>query len=193
MRIISGEFRGRQIQTPKGGAIRPTTSQARQSLFNICQGYIAGAHFLDLCAGSGAMGLEALSRGAASATFVENERQALRCIHDNIALLKVSDRSRIYSGSVFEVLPELEKQSKRFDVIYCDFPYGVTCLHEGRDVLALTRALEILDASSMLAEGGEVFIEGAASEEDEPLLVHLVLKSSRRLAAARLRQYTPRS
>ena len=75
MKVASGTLRGRKLDTPKSAAVRPTMEMCRQALFNICQNYCEGAHFLDLFAGSGAIGIEALSRGAASSTFVEKHVQ----------------------------------------------------------------------------------------------------------------------
>src|SRR5215831_19345452 len=101
MRIIAGEHRGRTIAAPPGLTTRPTPDRVRGALFSALEsrlggpGSLEGVRVLDLFAGSGALGLEALSRGAMSATFVERDRSALRALHDNIASLKVIDRARV--------------------------------------------------------------------------------------------------
>src|SRR5436305_1632219 len=103
MRIIAGTFKNRRLIAPKGDATRPTTEQLRESLFNICQHYLEGAHFLDLFAGSGAMGLEALSRGASYATFVDNNKESVGYIHANVEALKVGGHSKVICGDVFTI------------------------------------------------------------------------------------------
>ena len=92
LRILGGTFRNRLLKSPKGEQTRPTLAVMRKSVFDILQTQIEGAAFLDLYAGSGAMGLEALSRGASHATFVDANRFALSCIEDNICLLKVENQ-----------------------------------------------------------------------------------------------------
>ena len=89
LRVLGGKFRGRLLQSPRGSQTRPTTSMLRKAVFDILQNSIEDFRFLDLFAGSGAMGIEALSRGAKHATFVESHKDALRCINANLATLKL--------------------------------------------------------------------------------------------------------
>ena len=89
LRIIGGKFKGRLIKTPKGEKTRPTSAILRKAVFDICQNQITDARFLDLFAGSGAMGLEALSRGASHATFVERDKHSVSCLKENLALLNL--------------------------------------------------------------------------------------------------------
>jgi 16S rRNA (guanine966-N2)-methyltransferase len=106
MRIVAGALKGRQLAAPKGGAVRPTSARAREALFNLLEhgtlaadgSPIAGAHVLDAFAGSGANGLEALSRGAAHVTFVDNDRSALNALGRNIAALGVQRRTTVVHG-----------------------------------------------------------------------------------------------
>src|SRR3954454_22895544 len=118
MRIIAGEHRGARIFAPKGQATRPTSDRVREAAFNLI-GPVDGASVLDLFAGSGAMGLEALSRGAASATFVENDREALRAIERNL------EKLRLRSARVVprDVLQALAMERNTYDLILCDPPY----------------------------------------------------------------------
>src|SRR5437016_10865163 len=95
MRIIAGEFKKAKILTPKGDATRPTQGRLREAVFNICQHEIIGANFLDICAGSGAMGLEALSRNAKSATFIDNSREAVQTISDNIKNFQLESKTKV--------------------------------------------------------------------------------------------------
>lgn len=122
LRIIAGEARGRRLSAPEGFDVRPSTGRVREAVFNSLHsfGHLEGAAVLDLFAGSGALGLEALSRGAASATFVEISQSALAVLEANIAATGFGDRSQVVSGDVMEQLPRLEGS---YDVALCDPPY----------------------------------------------------------------------
>jgi 16S rRNA (guanine(966)-N(2))-methyltransferase RsmD len=117
VRIIAGTHRGHRIASPRGRATRPTSDRVRENAFNLI-GPVDGADVLDLFAGSGAMGLEALSRGAAQATFVEQDRDACRVIDANLAKLGVR-------GTVLQldVLRALAQERRRYDLVLCDPPY----------------------------------------------------------------------
>ena len=123
LRIIAGEARGRRLSTPEGIDVRPSTSRVREAVFNSLhsQGCLEGASVLDLFAGSGALGLEAVSRGAASATFVESAPRALAALKANIEATGFGDRCRVVPG---DVLVELPRLGSEFDVALCDPPYG---------------------------------------------------------------------
>ena len=123
LRIIAGEARGRRLSTPEGMDVRPTTSRVREAVFNSLhsQGCLDDADVLDLFAGTGALGLEAVSRGAASATFVESARPALAALRANIDATGFNDRCRVVPGDVMKELPRLDEG---FDVALCDPPYG---------------------------------------------------------------------
>jgi 16S rRNA (guanine966-N2)-methyltransferase len=191
MRIISGLYKGRHIQTPKGTKTRPTSGRLRESLFNICQSEIAGAHFLDLFAGSGAVGLEALSRGAASATFVDESRESVRCMHANIAALGVENVSEVVVGDVFDMALRLAKKGRRYDLIYADPPYAV----EKNGVLCSQRLLQLMDqllekGISLLCSHGVLFIEEAAKAQPTGAdLKHLQLQHCRTLGSSVLQEW----
>ena len=123
LRIIAGEARGRRLSTPEGIEVRPTTSRVREAIFNSLhsQGCLEGADVLDLFAGSGALGLEAVSRGAASATFVESAPAALAALKANIDATGFNDSCRVVPG---DVMKELAGLGHGFDVALCDPPYG---------------------------------------------------------------------
>ncbi len=120
VKILSGTFGGQGIRTPKGESTRPTTQLVRGALFDICQNRIQEAHLLDLFAGSGAIGIEALSRGAAHATLIENNRTAFHCLKENITTLSLQSQTKLYLGDAFKLLPRLKKP---YDIIYIDPPY----------------------------------------------------------------------
>lgn len=125
MRIIAGEFRSRRIAAPRGLQVRPTSDRARESLFNVLAVAIPGAAFLDLFAGTGAVGLEALSRGATTVVFVEREPRALEAIAQNIAALGTGDRCRVIRSEWPRALRLLAGEGAAFDLIFADPPYDL--------------------------------------------------------------------
>lgn len=152
LRIIGGTHRKREILMPRGDQTRPTSAQLRESFFNICQNWIEGALFLDLFAGSGAMGLEALSRGAKHVTFVEQDRYCVRTIEKNLENMGFKDRARVVQGDLIRVISHLKGP---FDLIFSDPPYdldfsGTPCSQW---------LLEKIDHSDLLVENGKLFIE----------------------------------
>src|SRR6516162_2006703 len=122
MRVIAGSFRSRTLQAPAGLATRPTSDRLRETLFNVLAPRIQGADFLDLYAGSGAVGIEALSRGAASVVFVERAPAAIRVLRANLDRLGLSEGYRIVTGSVGAYLHNTQG-STQFDVVFLDPPY----------------------------------------------------------------------
>ena len=124
MRVIAGTARRLNLVTVPGTDTRPTTDRIKETLFNILQPDIPGCRFLDLFSGSGGIGIEALSRGAAEAVFVENNRRAAACIRQNLAFTHLSDQARLLESDVLAALTRLEKEKKAFHVIFLDPPYG---------------------------------------------------------------------
>lgn len=122
MRIIAGVWRGHRIQAPPGRDVRPTPDRVREAWMNALQPYLSGANVLDLFAGSGALGLEALSRGAAHATFVERSSGALRALAANVAKLGAKDRTTVVRGDALAYVDRLEPRT--FDIALADPPYG---------------------------------------------------------------------
>lgn len=122
IRLTGGVFCGRWIQTPSSNRTRPTQSRIRQALFNSLQSQVVSAQVLDLFAGSGAMGLEALSRGAEKVVFVEKDPAAFQSIQKNIHLLGVENQTILLKKSIDQSLPELKKLGP-FDLILADPPY----------------------------------------------------------------------
>ncbi len=151
MRVIAGKARSLKLMTPPGMDTRPTTDRTKETLFNILQPEIGGARFLDLFSGSGAIGIEALSRGAAFAVFVEKDRAAAECIKKNLAFTKLGDNGQILRKDVGAALKSLEK-GEPFDLIFMDPPYG-----RGLE----RQVLEYLAHSSLLAEEGTVVVEAS--------------------------------
>jgi len=123
MRIIAGTARGRKLKCPRGRRIRPTSDRVRESVFSILGDRVTGARVLDLFAGTGAMGLEALSRGASEAVFVEKELSAIACLRENSRSCGFEHRAAIYNTPVLAFVRNGELGSG-FDIIFADPPYG---------------------------------------------------------------------
>lgn len=174
MRIISGEWRGRKLVAPKGEATRPTADRTRETLFSILTnrvGSFEGLQVADLFAGSGALGLEALSRGAANCLFVEQEREALGAIKDNIATFDARTRTRVEAMSVMQ----LRARSEPLDLILLDPPYKT-----GAGEVALDRLLRL----GWIGEATWIALETAATEDPE--VSGLDIETSRKVGKAKL-------
>jgi 16S rRNA (guanine(966)-N(2))-methyltransferase RsmD len=141
MRIISGTFRGRKLRTPLGDGIRPTGDKVKESIFNILQFDIEGRRVLDLFAGTGQLGIEALSRGAASVTFVDSSQDAVNLVRENVGLLRLPDESvkKIFAGDAISYLQKDEK----FDIILLDPPFASDLVFKAVDIVVKKEKLEI--------------------------------------------------
>ena len=120
MRVIAGDKKGRRLVTPDGLDTRPTSDKVKEALFSIIQFELAGAQFLDLFAGSGQMGIEALSRGAERAVFVDMGRKPVECIRQNLKELSLSDRAEVHMQNVSDFVSFC---NKKFDIVFMDPPY----------------------------------------------------------------------
>ena len=123
MRIIAGEARGRTLVAPRGSGTRPTQDYVRESLFNILSPRVPGARVLDLFAGTGALALEAVSRGAEYAVLCDRDRAALACIRKNVAAVRAEDRCRVFSGDYGACIRSLSGETG-FDLVFLDPPYN---------------------------------------------------------------------
>lgn len=147
MRVITGSARGRRLGELEGMETRPTTDRVKEGLFNIIQFDIEGRKVLDLFAGTGQLGIECLSRGAASAVFVDRRADAVKLIRENVALCKLEDRAKIRQG---EALPYL-RSGEKFDIVFLDPPYASGLLAQAlTDIAAfdICRAHGIIIAES---------------------------------------------
>ena len=123
MRVIAGIARSMPLKAAEGDNTRPTTDRIKETLFNMLQSDIAGCRFLDLYSGSGAIGIEALSRGAKEAVLVENARQAIAVIKDNLTFTKLAEHGKLLNMDVLQALRSLEGE-EAFDCIFMDPPYN---------------------------------------------------------------------
>lgn len=191
MRIIAGKYKGIPLKTPKGQNTRPTPSRLRETLFNIIQHKIAGSTFLDLFAGSGIMGFEAISRGANSATLIDSDYHSVQTIKKNIMHLNVKDQVQIVKDDVIHTLERYAKQSKQFDVIYADPPYQTEVEYRGNTQLLSMLVLQMVDANEILKKGGLVFIEeGKEMPIDSTHLKHLTFNRTKKCGRATLHQFS---
>lgn len=133
MRVIAGTARSLRLKTPEGMDTRPTTDRIKETLFNMLQPYLSDAVFIDLYSGSGGIGIEALSRGARHAYFVEYNKNALACITENLQFTRLADRATVLRQDVLSALSGIHE--KEADVIFMDPPYD--CGHERQALQAL--------------------------------------------------------
>ena len=150
MRVISGLARGRKLKEPQGLDTRPTTDKVKESLFNIIQFELEGRRVLDLFAGTGQLGLEALSRGAEHCTFVDQRKEAAALVKENIRLCRFEDRTRVAQE---EAQWFLRSCGERFDVIFLDPPYKTDLLNQ---------CIEKIAAFDILREHGIIVCESGA-------------------------------
>jgi 16S rRNA (guanine966-N2)-methyltransferase len=150
VRVIAGSAKGRRLATIRTLALRPTADRVREALFNILGARVNGAAVLDLFAGSGAVGLEALSRGARLAVLVEMHAPACRLIEKNLRLCGLYERAAVWCEDALNVLPTLKKQGQAFDVIFLDPPYRAGLVED---------ALSQLGDGRLLNDDGQVIAE----------------------------------
>jgi 16S rRNA (guanine966-N2)-methyltransferase len=160
LRVIAGEFGGRTLKAPRGLNTRPTSARVREALFAVL-GDIRGSRVLDLYAGSGALGIEALSRGAERLVAVESERNAVACIRTNLSALGLDSRSLVIALPVRRARALLAQQAP-FDLVLCDPPWS--------DLGSACEDLAQLVGASALAPGGRVVLEHSA--RDAPPEIH---------------------
>lgn len=150
MRVITGAAKGRPLKTVKGRDIRPTTDRVKESLFNVIGPRVPDAEFLDLFAGSGAVGIEALSRGAASCVFVELMTPHLKVVEENLAATGLGERAQLLRRDARAAVADLGNRGRRFDLIFVDPPYA-------QDLVP--QALNSIAEHGILKPGGWVLCE----------------------------------
>ena len=153
MRVISGSARGKALEAVPGMDTRPTTDRVKESVFNILQFRVIGAAMLDLFAGTGQMGIEALSRGASRAVFVDQAPKAVAVIRKNVAAARVQPRAEIIQATYRQALVRLQEQ--KFDIIFLDPPYG------GETLNSALQAVELFDILSL---DGIIICESSAED-----------------------------
>lgn len=150
MRVIAGSLKGRRLRTLDGFKVRPTSDRLRETLFNVLSPRIEESSFLDLCAGSGAVGIEAVSRGAREVVFVESSRRAAILIDENVRHCGISEGVRLIYRDVISGVRFLVSKEERFDIIYFDPPY---------ESHLYSPVLSLISTSRVLADDGVVVAE----------------------------------
>ena len=172
MRVIAGSRKGHKLAAPRGVDTRPTSDRVRENVFNIVAPWVEDARVLDLYAGSGAMGLEALSRGAAAVVFVESDTDAVRVIERNLDKLRLTG-ARVVRADATTGLAQEAGSGRKYDLVLADPPYAMT------DYDALARYLP-----RVLAEDGLLVLESAA--RTEPELAGLAVRTTRKYGSTRV-------
>lgn len=165
MRVIAGHARGRRLKSVRGSRTRPTTDQVKENLFNIIGNQIVQAKVLDLFAGSGGIGIEALSRGAERAVFVDKERLCTEIIRCNLSATGLSERAEVYTNDVFRAIKTLGHKQRRFDFIYLDPPYTSGLAD---------KALAEIAQGNLLADGGIAVVEHSSKEDIAQSTLNLI-------------------
>ena len=172
MRVITGTARGRRLVTPPGEEVRPTTDAVKESVFSIIQFSVEGRSFLDAFAGSGQMGIEALSRGADSAVFLDSGRESLAAVKKNLQLTGLSDKAQVVST---DTISYLSKTERRFDIAFLDPPYKTGLLIQA--LSAVTRVMK---------PGGIIICEHPLEETLPETAGDFVLKKSYKYGKIRI-------
>ena len=181
MRVITGSAKGRRLKAVPGDTTRPITDRAKEALFSIIGDWIVDARVLDLFGGTGAVGIEALSRGAASALFVDKERLAVQTIRDNLRTCELTRQGTVIQGDSFCFLDETQEA---FDLIYVAPPQYQAMWR---------RALEQIDARpELVAEYGAVIVQIHPREEEELTLSHLAEYDRRKYGSVLILFYAAR-
>lgn len=150
MRVISGSARGLKLKSPEGLKTRPTTDRIKESLFNIISNDLLEVNFLDLFSGSGAIGIEALSRGADKVIFIENSKEAFNTIKENLEKAKFISKAQIYNQDYITALNQIKKTGILFDIIFMDPPYSQNIVEN---------ALKIIENLNILKKDGIIICE----------------------------------
>lgn len=180
MRIIAGSAKGRALVAPAGQDTRPTGDRVKETLFNVLGQWLEGERVLDLYAGAGSLGLEALSRGGEAATFVEHSRQVMAVLEQNARKLGFFPQSRLLTTSVDKALRQLSGAGERFTLVFADPPYAKE---------ACGRVLELLGKSGVVEPGGRVVLEHGRGESLPPSTPHFERIDERRLGDTVLSLY----
>jgi 16S rRNA (guanine(966)-N(2))-methyltransferase RsmD len=149
MRVIAGKAKGARLAAPKGLDVRPTLDRVREALFSILGPRLENAHFLDLFAGSGANGIEALSRGASLCAFVDQDPRSLVAIKRNLDVARLSENARLYRLAIPGGIPVLAKEGLQYEIVFADPPYDLTP-DDYDDLLRRLRAAQLLTPGGLL-------------------------------------------
>lgn len=171
MRIITGSAKGAKLKAPRGLDTRPTTDRVKESIFNILGNAVYEAVVLDLFAGTGSLGLEALSRGARQAVFVDQSIASIQVIKDNVDHTKMSDKAEILKSDVLKTIEKFTRTENLFDIVFCDPPYNKGYIN---------KVLQLIDKGTIVAEQAILVLEHSRHEPPATQWDNLMLKRSER-------------
>lgn len=177
MRVLAGELKGQRLVTPRGRTTRPTADQVRIACLDTLMPFLAAGPFLDLFAGAGGVGIEALSRGAPSATFVEQDGAAIHALRDNVDRLRLRERARVVRGDAARAVADLAAAGERFAVVFLDPPY---------DSSRAVPALEAVAAGPVLLDGVVVVLQHGTKTPPASSIGALALWKARRFGETTL-------
>lgn len=180
MRIISGKKGGIQLGTFKNRKIRPTTDRSRELIFNVLREQIRDSNVLDLYAGTGSLGIEALSRGAARAVFIDNNKEALQTLRNNLLKTDFEEVSEVMCIPARHGLKKLSRSQIKFDLIFADPPYAGNLARE---------TIQLVDQYDLLAPGGWLTVEQSRWDDVSPLSGRYLLKSQKTQGETQLSFY----
>ena len=179
MRVIAGKAKGKKLKLVPGEGTRPISDRVKESVFNILVHDVPDSRFLDLFAGTGAVGIEALSQGAAEAVFIEKASKAIRVIRDNLQITNLSSQATVLHQDAFKYVPATQEQ---FDIIYVAPPQ-----YQG----LWSQALQTIDEHQILAEDGIIVAQIFPKEFEPVVLQHIVLADQRKYGSTLLCFYEP--
>ncbi|MGX8773831.1 MAG: 16S rRNA (guanine(966)-N(2))-methyltransferase RsmD [Bacillota bacterium] len=185
MRVIAGKYKGRKLNSPDDNNVRPTTDKAKEALFSILTNEIYGARVLDLFAGTGGLGIEALSRGASYCLFADSSRKSLDLIRSNVEHCKIEEPTRVAAGDYTKVLKNLARRiedglEEPFDIIFLDPPYDAGYTDE---------AFRLIAEGGILAAEGTIVAEHRKHEELPEILHGFTRTKERRYGVVKLSIY----
>lgn len=180
MRIVAGKFRSRALQAPKGDQTRPTLDKVREAVFSRIGPYFDGGAVLDLFAGSGAVGLEALSRGMDQAVFVDISAQAVSVIRSNAETLNVQDQCQIWKADCFTALRRLAESGRQFDLVYLDPPYKRQ---------QLQKVMTLLSELKLVGDQGRVILESLKEDTFDDQIDDLIKEKEAVYGISRISYY----
>ena len=178
LKIIAGEFRGRVLKTPEGKQVRPSSGLLRGVIFNVLGDLVAGKKVLDIYAGSGALGIEALSRGAAEVTMVEADRSTAGLIRQNLEMLKVQDKARVV---IQDALDFISSSGGKYDIVLADPPYLAN---------VSSQILDLIAKHNLLSPDGILVLQHHRAEKIVPETQGLVLWKCKKHGKSSLEFYT---
>ncbi|MBE5936293.1 MAG: 16S rRNA (guanine(966)-N(2))-methyltransferase RsmD [Lachnospiraceae bacterium] len=168
MRVIAGTAKSLRLKTIEGMETRPTTDRIKETLFNMINPYIRGTRFLDLFAGSGGIGIEALSRGASEAVFIDSNKKCVECIKHNLKFTKLEDRASVYCNTATSAIHMMEDEDP-FDYIFMDPPYDN--LYE-KDIIMMLDHSELVDEDTVIVVEASLDTDFDYVEEDTDFEVY---------------------